>query len=718
MTDLLESLNPVQRKAVQHTEGPLLLLSGAGSGKTRVITHRIAYLIRHHDVSPYNILAVTFTNKAAGEMRSRLENLIGSISQHLWAATFHSTCARILRKNIERLGYSRSFTIYDTADQLTLIKQILKRLQLRESDVHPKAILSTISKAKNELTTPEMYAKTVSDFFEERVELIYRMYQDSLRENNALDFDDLIMLTVNLLESRSDVLGFYQSKFRYILIDEYQDTNHSQYRLVNALAKKHRNICAVGDDDQSIYSWRGADINNILDFERDYPNTTVLRLEQNYRSTQNILEAAYEVVRNNSMRTEKKLWTQNKMGECIRCFEALDENEEADVVLREIERWREKGVKYGECVIFYRINAQSRTFEDALRKANIPYQIVGSVRFYERLEIKNIMAYLRVIANPADTISLRRIINVPRRGIGETTLQRLEIFAREAGISLLEAIKRVGEVATLREAERDKVRIFAQLIESFKAEDSAAHTIEQLLDRSGYLKSLMQEGTIEAQSRVENVRELVTAAVEYDERETEPTLAGFLEMITLVADIDTMDDKSDVVTLMTLHSAKGLEFPIVFMVGMEEGLLPHQRSFSSEAELEEERRLCYVGLTRAKEQVYLTCARERRQYGSTDYRMPSRFIEEIPHELLNREEVYKPSHRAVVSSYDPDQPDTDVDFSFDYEVGEVVYHTKFGRGKITAMSGYGADMRVTIRFARGIEKTLMAGYARLQRAES
>ena len=718
MTDLLESLNPVQRKAVQHTEGPLLLLSGAGSGKTRVITHRIAYLIRHHDVSPYNILAVTFTNKAAGEMRSRLENLIGSISQHLWAATFHSTCARILRKDIERLGYSRSFTIYDTADQLTLIKEILKRLQLRESDVHPKAILSTISKAKNELTTPEMYAKTVSDFFEERVELIYRMYQDSLRENNALDFDDLIMLTVNLLESRSDVLEFYQSKFRYILIDEYQDTNHSQYRLVNALAKKHRNICAVGDDDQSIYSWRGADINNILDFERDYPNTTVLRLEQNYRSTQNILEAAYEVVRNNSMRTEKKLWTQNKMGECIRCFEALDENEEANVVLREIERWREKGVKYGECVIFYRINAQSRTFEDALRKANIPYQIVGSVRFYERLEIKNIMAYLRVIANPADTISLRRIINVPRRGIGETTLQRLEIFARAADISLLKAIKRVGEVATLREAERDKVRIFAQLIESFKAEDSAAHTIEQLLNRSGYLKSLMQEGTIEAQSRVENVRELVTAAVEYDERETEPTLAGFLEMITLVADIDTMDDKSDVVTLMTLHSAKGLEFPIVFMVGMEEGLLPHQRSFSSEAELEEERRLCYVGITRAKEQVYMIYARERRQYGYTEHSIPSCFIEEIPHELLNREEVYKPSHRAVVSSYDPDQPDDDVDFSFDYEVGEVVYHTKFGRGKITAMSGYGADMRVTIRFARGIEKTLMAGYARLQRAES
>ena len=458
MTDLLESLNPVQRQAVQHTEGPLLLLSGAGSGKTRVITHRIAYLIRQHNISPFNILAVTFTNKAAAEMKGRLEKLIGADSQLLWAATFHSTCARILRKDIERLGYSRSFTIYDTADQLTLIKDILKQLQLRESDVHPKAVHGSIGKAKNELTTPDMYAETVSDYFQGCVEQTYRKYQDRLRENNAVDFDDLIMLTVQLFESHPDVLGFYQRKFRFILIDEYQDTNHSQYRLMHALAQKHRNICAVGDDDQSIYSWRGADINNILDFERDYPNAVVLRLEQNYRSTQNILEAAYKVVRNNQMRTEKKLWTQNKMGECIRCFEARDENEEADVVLREIQRWREKGAKYGECVIFYRINAQSRTFEDVLRKANVPYQIVGGVRFYERMEIKDIMAYLRVIVNPADEIGLRRIINVPRRGIGETTLTRLEIFARAADISLFEAIKRVGEVNTLREADGRKFK--------------------------------------------------------------------------------------------------------------------------------------------------------------------------------------------------------------------------------------------------------------------
>lgn len=718
MTDLLESLNSVQRKAVQHTEGPLLLLSGAGSGKTRVITHRIAYLIRQRKISPFNILAVTFTNKAAAEMKARLESLIGPDSQSVWAATFHSTCARILRKDIERLGYSRYFTIYDTVDQLTLVKNILKQLQLRESDVHPRAALSTISNAKNELSTPEMYAKAVSDYIEERIAQIYRMYQDRLRENNALDFDDLIMLTVELFESHPDVLGYYQSKFRYILIDEYQDTNHSQYRLMHALANKHRNICAVGDDDQSIYSWRGADINNILDFERDYPNAAVLRLEQNYRSTQNILEAAYEVVRNNQKRTEKKLWTQNKMGECIRCFQAQDENEEADVVLREIERWREKGVKYGECVIFYRINAQSRTFEDVLRKANIPYQIVGSVRFYERMEIKDIMAYLRVIVNPADAISLRRIINVPRRGIGDTTLKRLEIFASEANIALFEAIKRVGEVDRLRHAERERVRKFVKLIDSFDADDAPANTIEQLLDRSGYLKSLTQEGTIEAQGRVENVHEFITAAIEYEARDAEPSLAGFLEMITLVADIDTMDDKSDVVTLMTLHSAKGLEFPIVFMAGMEEGLLPHQRSFSSEAELEEERRLCYVGITRAKEQVYMIHARERRQYGYTDYRMPSRFIEEIPHELLDREDVFQPPHRPVVSSYDPDTPDADEGFSFDYDVGEVVYHTKFGKGKITAMSGYGPDMRLTIRFTRGIEKTLMAGYAKLQRAGS
>ena len=716
MTDLLDSLNPVQRQAVQHTEGALLLLSGAGSGKTRVITHRIAYLIRHHGISPFNILAVTFTNKAAGEMKTRLENLVGEgTSKLLWVSTFHSSCARILRRDIERLGYSRSFTIYDTADQLTLIKEILKALKFREEQNNPRAVLSTISNAKNALMTPEIFASTADGFFEQQVAQIYRVYQTFLRENNALDFDDLIMLTVELLESCPDVLEYYQNKFRYILIDEYQDTNHSQYRLVRALAQKHKNICVVGDDDQAIYSWRGADIKNILDFERDYPNTTILRLEQNYRSTQNILGAAYEIVRHNRRRKDKKLWTENQTGELITCYEAQDENDEAGHVIQEIERWRSRGVKYGDCVIFYRINAQSRTFEDALRGANIPYQIVGNVRFYERMEIKDLLAYLRVIVNPADTISLRRIINVPRRGIGPTTIQRLENFAQAEGISLFDAVMRANRVSTLRYAAQEKVRAFAELIESFNADDSPVQAVEALLDRSGYLDNLKQQNTIESQSRMENVRELITAAAEYEEREAEPTLVGFLEMITLVADIDNMDDKSDIVTLMTLHSAKGLEFPIVFMVGMEEGLLPHQRSFASEAELEEERRLCYVGITRAKEEIYLTHARSRRLFGQTDYRMPSRFIEEIPEELLKREDAYQPRRRPTVSSYDPDEPDIDDGQSFDYSVGEVVYHMKFGRGRITAISGYGADMRVTIRFERGIEKTLMAGYARLQR---
>ena len=717
MNDLLESLNPIQRQAVQHTEGALLLLSGAGSGKTRVITHRIAYLIRHHGVSPFNIFAVTFTNKAAGEMKTRLEALIGDTSRQLWVSTFHSSCARILRRDIERLGYSRSFTIYDTTDQLTLIKEILKTLQLREEQNNPRAILGAISNAKNALMTPAMYAETVEDFFEQRVAQLYRIYQDYLRENNALDFDDLIMMTVELFESCADVLESYQDKFKYILIDEYQDTNHSQYRLVRALAQKHQNICVVGDDDQSIYSWRGADITNILDFERDYPNTTILRLEQNYRSTQNILSAAYEVVRNNSKRKEKKLWTENETGDGLTCYEATDETDEAGYVIQEVVNWKSRGVKFGDCVIFYRINAQSRTFEDALRGANIPYQIVGGLRFYERMEVKDVLAYLRVIVNPADTISLKRIINTPRRGIGPTTIQQLENYAGAEVIPLFDAVMRVRENATIRHGAQEKVKAFAELILSLSPDDPPVQTIEETLERSGYLDFLKGQEGIEAQSRIENVGELVTAAAEYEQNESEPTLAGFLEMVTLTSDIDNMDDKSDIVTLMTLHSAKGLEFPIVFMVGVEEGLLPHQRAFSSEAELEEERRLCYVGITRAKEQVYLTHARSRRLYGREEYRVPSRFIKEIPADLLEQVERYQPTRRSSISSYDPDEPDYDAEMSFNYHIGDIVYHTKFGRGRITAVTGSGPDMRVTVRFDRESEKTFMAAYAVLQKME-
>ena len=1076
MTDLLESLNPVQRKAVQHTEGPLLILSGAGSGKTRVITHRIAHLIQNHGVSPYNILAVTFTNKAAEEMRTRLENLIGP--SPLWVATFHATCAQILRRDIHHLGYDRSFTIYDTSDQQTLIKELIKTLQLRLNS--PGAVLGEISRAKSDFISPEEYAKRIEGFFEASVAQIYPMYQDFLRENNALDFDDLIKLAVELFEANPTVLAYYQEKFQYILVDEYQDTNRGQYLLVNALAQKHENICVVGDDDQclpagtliqtpdgpvpieevrwedsvvaaagrgktltaevsgihrkwydgklvkittqsgavlratpnhvlfsrlsnapdlhhvylmfrrdrgyrigiskgtrsdgfkdhplqtgvrqrcvqekaekvwilktcqtraeaqmweqyyafeygipttvfdaaeqnslmqqrhidflyenldtasnakrlmrelylfrdypsyrpkgisgnrppdrqivhftmfsdkrvshqspwhahrvslnttdreleqqlqsqrhytragrrntwriekvrldyddafklanqiaqsagdleiqssaflvgdrkydfqpasqiqpkmylarerdgelvedlvesvewedyqgyvydldvdclhnyiangvcvhnSIYSWRGADINNILDFEQDYKDTTVLRLVQNYRSTKNILEAAYYVISNNQKRKEKQIWTDNKKGSVITLHEATDDINEADYVMRQIRDWRTRGRRYGDCVIFYRINAQSRTFEDALRGANIPYQIVGGIRFYERMEIKDIMAYMRVIVNPADTISIKRIINVPARGIGNVTVGRIEDFAYEEGVPLFEAIQRVGEVSTLNNGAKNKVRAFAELITSFRQDDPPTRTAEDLLDRTEYLRVLRNEGTIEAQSREENLGELVAAIAEYEESEMEPTLAGFLEKITLASDIDNMEDQSDLVTMMTLHSAKGLEFPVVFMVGMEEGLLPHQRSYDSEAELEEERRLCYVGLTRAEEHVYLTHARSRRLYRDLDYRIPSRFIEEIPPELVDQGPVREASRRRVVSTYDPDEPNFEDEVSFPYEVGDVVYHAKFGRGKVTAIDGYGFDMRITVRFERGSEKTLAAAYARLQR---
>lgn len=711
MSDLLESLNPVQRKAVQHTEGPLLILSGAGSGKTRVITHRIAHLIQHHRVSPYNILAVTFTNKAAEEMRTRLENLIGQ--SRLWVATFHATCAQILRRDIHHLGYDRSFTIYDTSDQQTLIKEIIKTLQLRLNS--PGAVLGEISRAKSDFISPEAYAQRTEGFFEACVAQIYPMYQDYLRANNALDFDDLIKLTVELFDANPNVLEYYQDKFQYILVDEYQDTNRGQYLLVNALAQKHQNICVVGDDDQSIYSWRGADINNILDFEEDYPDTTVLRLVQNYRSTKNILEAAYYVISNNQKRKEKQIWTDNKKGSVITLHEATDDISEADFVLRQIRDWRTRGRKYGDCVIFYRINAQSRSFEDALRGANIPYQIVGGIRFYERMEVKDIIAYMRVIVNPADTVSLRRIINVPARGIGDVTVQRILDFAWDEGIPLFEAIRRVEEISTLNNGAKNRVREFAELIGLFRADDPPTRTAEDLLDRTGYLQALRSEGSIESQTREENLGELIAAVAEYEESETEATLAGFLEKITLSSDIDSMEDKSDLVTMMTLHSAKGLEFPIVFMVGVEEGLLPHQRSYDSEAELEEERRLCYVGLTRAEEHVYLTHARSRRLYGDIDYRLPSRFIEEIPPELVDQGTKPEASRRRVVSSYDPDEPDFEDDVSFPYDVGDVVFHAKFGRGKVTAIDGRGFDMRITVRFERGSEKTLAAAYARLQR---
>ena len=647
----LESLNDVQRKAVQHKDGPLLLLSGAGSGKTRVITHRIAYLIHHHGVSPFNILAVTFTKKATEEMKTRLNDLIGKTKTPSWIHTFHSCCTRILHKHITHLGYGydSSFTTFDDAKQRTLIKNLIRTLHIRLDDLN--AVLAEISKIKRAFISPEQYADMVKKkypddkegFFEKCVAQIYPKYQDFLRENNALDFDDMITLTVEVFDANPNVLESYQNQFRYILVDEYQDTDNSQYQLVSALAQKHQNICVVGDDDQSIYSFRGADINNILDFERDYPDAKVLCLGQNYRSTKNIVDAANAVISNNQKRKEKPIKTENERGSKITCYGSIDPADEAGYVLRQIQKWKEHGKKYEDLAILYRINAQSRAFEDALRDADIPYRIVGGIGFYERMEVKDIVAYMQVIVNPTDTVSIKRIINTPRRGIGVATVQKIEDFADKKGISLFEAIQRVGEVPTISNAAKNSVRAFDRLITSFNPEDPPTRTAEDLLERSSYLEVLRRESTIEAQSREENLGELIAAVTEHEKNDPKPTLKGFLEKVASASASDDKDDKSDRVTMMTLHGTKGLEFPIVFMVGMEEGLLPHWRSCDTEADLEEERRLCYVGITRAEEQLYLTHSYSR----GPRYPSRSRFINEIPEELLQMER-----HNEVPNSTD------------------------------------------------------------------
>ena len=729
MTDnLLNSLNEVQREAVQHTQGPLLILSGAGSGKTRVITHRIAYLLEHHDVSPYRILAVTFTNKAAKEMKQRLDVLVeGSVSQALWVATFHSTCARVLRRDIEKLGanaasenvsrstnyaYTRDFTIFDTGEQATLVKDVLRQLNYSDKQYNPRAILSHISRAKNESISPETYQNVAEGYFERIVAEVYALYQDTLRLNNSLDFDDLLLFTVQLLNENPEVRQSYQDKFEYILVDEYQDTNRCQYELVNLLAGTKQNICVVGDDDQSIYAFRGADIRNILDFEQDYPNTRVLRLEQNYRSTQNILDAAWGVVHNNRARKAKKLWTKNDLGELVTCYEAMDENDEAGYVGTQIEDWYAEGVDYKAFAVFYRTNAQSRIFEEAFHAANIPYQIVGGVGFYDRMEIKDILAYLRVVCNPNDSMSVRRIINVPSRGIGATTLDRLISFAAQEGIPLFEAIQRVDEITTINRGIQAKVRRFTKIFDDFDASMLPADALDYVLKVTGYLKNLEAQKTIEAQNRVENIEELINAVIEYEQNVPEPTLSDYLENVALTADIDTMEtDSTDMVTLMTLHSAKGLEFPFVFIVGMEEGYLPHKRSIdeATEAAIEEERRLCYVGITRAMEQLYLLHASERRMFRETEYRVQSRFISEIPEHLIKHVDRYRSPFRQSEGLYEVVSED-----AVDYYVDQVVLHPKFGRGKITKISGAGQDVYVTVRFSRAGTKQFAASITPLQ----
>ncbi len=721
---ILDGLNPRQLEAVQHVEGPLLVLAGAGSGKTRVLTRRIAYLIAHAKVAPWNILAVTFTNKAAAEMRERVEDQLGRRSEGMWVTTFHSACVRILRTDGERVGIRRNFVIYDTPDQQAVIKECLKELNLDPKNFDPRAVLDSIGKAKNELTSVDDYEAVAGDYWEKTVAKAYRLYQAKLRANNAVDFDDLIMETVNLFRRHEQVLDAYQERFRYILIDEYQDTNHAQYQLVRLLAAKYRNICVVGDEDQSIYGWRGADIRNILDFTDDYPECTVIKLEQNYRSTQRILDAANRVIENNRDRLEKNLWTEGPQGEKISFYRAFDERDEASYITGEIRRLAKAEKRpFADFALLYRTNAQSRVFEEAFMNLGLPYKVVGTLRFYERREIKDLLAYLRVIYDPDDSVSLRRIINVPRRGIGTATMTRLEEFAQAQGVSLFTALQRADEIEGVNSRFAGVLAGLAVLLQSFMAmalELPVTELVEKVLRNTGYQKELEDEHTPEADARLENLREFLSVAQEFANKSEDKSLGAFLEQVALVADVDTYDDEADAVTLMTLHSAKGLEFPVVFLAGMEEGLFPHSRAAWESDELEEERRLCYVGITRARERLYLTCADQRMMYGQTDRRLPSRFLEEIPEELLIdiREENdarQEQARREEQASKERLRQENAQRKSVTFAAGDRIRHGKWGTGTVVSVQGEGENTTLTVAFPNEGIKRLLAGFAPLER---
>ena len=640
---IYDTLNPMQKEAVLHTEGPLLILAGAGSGKTRVLTHRIAYLIEEKEVNPWNILAITFTNKAAGEMRERVDSLVGFGAESIWVSTFHSTCVRILRRYIEHLGYTTSFSIYDSDDQKTLMKQVFKTLDIDTKQYKERSVLGIISSAKDKLIYPEGFLLNAGqDFRQKKVGEIYREYQNQLKKNNALDFDDLIVKTVELFQNDSQILDYYQERFRYIMVDEYQDTNTAQFKLISLLASKYGNLCVVGDDDQSIYRFRGADIENILSFEQTFPGARVIKLEQNYRSTQNILDAANGVIRHNRGRKEKSLWTANGTGDEILFKQFDDARDEADYIARQI---RDSEFSYQDQAVLYRTNAQSRLLEERCIFYNVPYRLVGGVNFYQRKEIKDILAYLKTVANGVDDLSVLRIINVPKRGIGATSMGRVTMFASEHGMSLYSALREARMVPGLGKAV-EKIGRFISQMECFRAmaqseEYSIQDLIEAILEETGYEEELKAEGEIEAETRMENIQELINKAAAYEEDSQHPSLDEFLEQVALVADIDNVDSSEDRVTLMTLHSAKGLEFPKVYLAGMEDGLFPGMMAVSSDdpTDMEEERRLCYVGITRAKKELVITAARKRMTHGETRYCKPSRFVEEIPVELLKEERL-------------------------------------------------------------------------------
>ena len=769
MQDILKGLNDKQYEAVVKTQGPCLVIAGAGSGKTKVLTHKIAYLIEHEGAKPWDILAITFTNKAANEMKERITNLIGESAKDIWMGTFHSICVKILRRFIDRIGFDSSFIIFDTSDQKTLVKGCLRDLGIDDKMFTDRSVLSEISNAKNEMLEPDQYQiRANGDFRKEKIATVYELYQKRLKENNAIDFDDIINYTIKILLENPDIMEYYSNKFKYVLVDEYQDTNKSQFTLVTMLASKHGNITVVGDNDQGIYSFRGADISNILNFEKDFPGTKIIKLEQNYRCTGNILKVANAVIKNNEVKYKKELWTQNEEGNLPKVYQAKNEYDEGAYVVEQIEHLkREEYYKYSDFAILYRMNTQSRAIEDILRRENIPYRIIGGLKFYERKEIKDIIAYLRLIQNGNDNLSLKRIINEPKRGIGKTSLDKVEQLSIQTGISMYEIIKDAEQYGLNRVYLNS--REFVNCIEELKAKKEElpiSELIKQTLKKSGYTKALENENTIEAENRIENLDEFLTVAIEFEEQEAENTLSAFLEGITLSSEIDNLEDDEEYVTLMTLHSAKGLEFPVVFLVGMEEGIFPGYKSISEPTELEEERRLCYVGITRAKEHLFLTCSKQRTIFGSTSYNPVSRFLGEIPEDLLdgyeeafgetsNKEEMFQDSkyswtygskNNGNIKSYkitESKEPvaatsktgNTNNQFLFrtaesflnnlaskktttqdlsKYKAGLRIFHKKFGEGTISKVEPEGEDLKVDINFDKVGHKRLMAKFANLE----
>ena len=766
--DLLKGLNDKQHEAVINTEGPCLVIAGAGSGKTKVLTHKIAYLMKEKNVKPWNILAITFTNKAANEMKERIANLVGDDAQDIWMGTFHSICVKILRRFIDRIGFDTSFIIFDSSDQKTMVKGCMRDLGIDDKKMTDRSVQFEISNAKNEMLEPASYtASAVGDYRKEQIAKVYELYQKRLKENNAIDFDDIINYTIKILLENPDVLEYYAEKFQYILVDEYQDTNKSQFTLITMLASRHGNVTAVGDNDQGIYSFRGADISNILNFERDFPGTKIIKLEQNYRCTGNILKAANAVIKNNEVKYKKELWTNNEVGQLPKIYSAKNEYDEGSFIVQQINHLkREEYFKYSDFAVLYRMNTQSRAIEDIFNREGIPYKIVGGLKFYERKEIKDIISYLRLIQNPADNLSLKRIINEPKRGIGKASLENIEELANRTEQSMYEVIKNADQYGLNRVFLNS--REFVNLIEEMRAkkdEIELSELITSILKKSGYTKALEDEKNIEAENRIANLDEFLNVAIEFEEESADNTLSEFLEGITLSSDLDNMEESEDTVTLMTLHSAKGLEFPAVFLVGLEEGVFPGYKSIGEPKELEEERRLCYVGITRAKQYLFLTFSKQRTVFGSTSCNPVSRFLKEIPPELLdgydealgdsqndnsfgnskifgdspfswtygsknngniksykvdtgkvaasNNTGVFQRTAESFLSSLGKKPANANVDLS-KYEQGVKVYHKKFGEGVISSVEPENDDLKVDIQFDKFGHKRLMAKYANLE----